>query len=181
MGASGQRPVFCPVHKQEQLKLFCETCDRLTCRDCQLLEHKEHRYKYYHVLPPVVLCLRGRNTIDFKQLSLNCCVISPSDIIPHKGEQACSAENFRWSINWAVWLTGLRTMSSGWFGVVKLLPSLVVISAVTICMTHRKHLNRKCCSPEHLEAEMVWGQTDEAVFESMDFVTRWSLYSGWIF
>lgn len=46
VGASGQRPVFCPVHKQEQLKLFCETCDRLTCRDCQLLEHKEHRYKY---------------------------------------------------------------------------------------------------------------------------------------
>jgi tripartite motif-containing protein 33 len=45
VGASGQRPVFCPVHKQEQLKLFCETCDRLTCRDCQLLEHKEHRYR----------------------------------------------------------------------------------------------------------------------------------------
>ncbi|KAM9003093.1 E3 ubiquitin-protein ligase TRIM33 [Sarcophilus harrisii] len=46
VGASGQRPVFCPVHKQEQLKLFCETCDRLTCRDCQLLEHKEHRYLF---------------------------------------------------------------------------------------------------------------------------------------
>uniref|UniRef100_A0A803TJ14 RING-type E3 ubiquitin transferase n=1 Tax=Anolis carolinensis TaxID=28377 RepID=A0A803TJ14_ANOCA len=46
VGASGQRPVFCPVHKQEQLKLFCETCDRLTCRDCQLLEHKEHRYQF---------------------------------------------------------------------------------------------------------------------------------------
>uniref|UniRef100_A0A8C5LNG9 E3 ubiquitin-protein ligase TRIM33 n=1 Tax=Leptobrachium leishanense TaxID=445787 RepID=A0A8C5LNG9_9ANUR len=46
VGVSGQRPVFCPVHKQEQLKLFCETCDRLTCRDCQLLEHKEHRYQF---------------------------------------------------------------------------------------------------------------------------------------
>uniref|UniRef100_A0A3P8V0V2 E3 ubiquitin-protein ligase TRIM33 n=1 Tax=Cynoglossus semilaevis TaxID=244447 RepID=A0A3P8V0V2_CYNSE len=44
--ASGQRPVFCPVHKQETLKLFCETCDTLTCRDCQLLEHKEHRYQF---------------------------------------------------------------------------------------------------------------------------------------
>ncbi|XP_024148715.1 E3 ubiquitin-protein ligase TRIM33 isoform X4 [Oryzias melastigma] len=43
---SGQRPVFCPVHKQEPLKLFCETCDTLTCRDCQLLEHKEHRYQF---------------------------------------------------------------------------------------------------------------------------------------
>ncbi|XP_065817187.1 E3 ubiquitin-protein ligase TRIM33 isoform X1 [Labrus bergylta] len=46
VGASGQRPVFCPIHKQEPLKLFCETCDTLTCRDCQLLEHKEHRYQF---------------------------------------------------------------------------------------------------------------------------------------
>lgn len=45
-GPPGQRPVFCPIHKQEPLKLFCETCDTLTCRDCQLLEHKEHRYQF---------------------------------------------------------------------------------------------------------------------------------------
>lgn len=41
---STQRPVFCDIHKQEPLKLFCETCDRLTCRDCQLLKHKDHKY-----------------------------------------------------------------------------------------------------------------------------------------
>ncbi|XP_029291565.1 E3 ubiquitin-protein ligase TRIM33 isoform X2 [Cottoperca gobio] len=46
VGTTGQRPVFCPIHKQEPLKLFCETCDTLTCRDCQLLEHKEHRYQF---------------------------------------------------------------------------------------------------------------------------------------
>ncbi|MGH0167569.1 UNVERIFIED_CONTAM: hypothetical protein FKN15_052700 [Acipenser sinensis] len=46
VGTSGQRAVFCPIHKQEALKLFCETCDRLTCRDCQLQEHKEHRYQF---------------------------------------------------------------------------------------------------------------------------------------
>ncbi|GAA6100953.1 E3 ubiquitin-protein ligase TRIM33 isoform X1 [Tachysurus ichikawai] len=46
VSASGQRTVFCPIHKQETLKLFCETCDKLTCRDCQLLEHKEHRYQF---------------------------------------------------------------------------------------------------------------------------------------
>uniref|UniRef100_A0A4W3KFC2 B box-type domain-containing protein n=1 Tax=Callorhinchus milii TaxID=7868 RepID=A0A4W3KFC2_CALMI len=39
-----ERPVFCSIHKQEPLKLFCETCDTLTCRDCQLLTHKDHRY-----------------------------------------------------------------------------------------------------------------------------------------
>ncbi|XP_033127238.1 E3 ubiquitin-protein ligase TRIM33-like [Anneissia japonica] len=42
----GDRPLFCPNHKQEQLQLYCETCDRLTCRDCQLLHHKEHRYQF---------------------------------------------------------------------------------------------------------------------------------------
>ncbi|XP_051976852.1 transcription intermediary factor 1-alpha-like [Xyrauchen texanus] len=46
MGASTQKPVFCEIHKQEPLKLFCETCDRLTCRDCQLLKHKDHNYQF---------------------------------------------------------------------------------------------------------------------------------------
>ncbi|KAI1882575.1 hypothetical protein AGOR_G00252170 [Albula goreensis] len=43
---SNQKPVFCEVHRQEPLKLFCETCDRLTCRDCQLLKHKDHNYQF---------------------------------------------------------------------------------------------------------------------------------------
>ncbi|NXL46195.1 TRI66 protein, partial [Podilymbus podiceps] len=38
--------LFCPVHAQEPLKLFCETCDTLTCRSCLLTEHKEHRFRY---------------------------------------------------------------------------------------------------------------------------------------
>ncbi|KAM9328070.1 transcription intermediary factor 1-alpha-like isoform 2-T2 [Pholidichthys leucotaenia] len=46
LGISTQKPVFCDIHKQEPLKLFCETCDRLTCRDCQLLKHKDHNYQF---------------------------------------------------------------------------------------------------------------------------------------
>ncbi|XP_060080853.1 E3 ubiquitin-protein ligase TRIM33-like isoform X3 [Ylistrum balloti] len=42
----GQKSMFCHTHKHEPLKLFCETCDKLTCRDCQLLEHKDHRYQF---------------------------------------------------------------------------------------------------------------------------------------
>ncbi|XP_028287072.1 E3 ubiquitin-protein ligase TRIM33-like [Parambassis ranga] len=45
-GVSTQRPMFCDVHKQEPLKLFCETCDLLTCRDCQLVKHKDHNYQF---------------------------------------------------------------------------------------------------------------------------------------
>ncbi|CAL1568942.1 unnamed protein product [Knipowitschia caucasica] len=46
LAISTQKPVFCDIHKQEPLKLFCETCDRLTCRDCQLLRHKDHNYQF---------------------------------------------------------------------------------------------------------------------------------------
>lgn len=42
-GLSAHQPMFCGIHKQELLKLFCETCDLLTCRDCQLVRHKDHR------------------------------------------------------------------------------------------------------------------------------------------
>uniref|UniRef100_A0A663F644 RING-type E3 ubiquitin transferase n=1 Tax=Aquila chrysaetos chrysaetos TaxID=223781 RepID=A0A663F644_AQUCH len=38
--------LFCPVHTQEPLKLFCETCDTLTCHSCLLTEHKEHRFRH---------------------------------------------------------------------------------------------------------------------------------------
>ncbi|XP_036827438.1 uncharacterized protein LOC110488271 isoform X2 [Oncorhynchus mykiss] len=40
------RTVLCPIHKREQMKLFCVTCDQLTCRDCQLTFHKEHKYQF---------------------------------------------------------------------------------------------------------------------------------------
>ena len=45
--------MFCDIHKQEPLKLFCETCDLLTCRDCQLVKHKDHKYSHslqYHII-----------------------------------------------------------------------------------------------------------------------------------
>nr|CAD7266521.1 unnamed protein product [Timema shepardi] len=36
------------VQISESLSLFCETCDQLTCRDCQLSDHREHKYKFIH-------------------------------------------------------------------------------------------------------------------------------------
>lgn len=43
-GGSGN-PMYCPLHTQETLKLFCETCDSLICRHCLVLEHKDHRFR----------------------------------------------------------------------------------------------------------------------------------------
>ncbi|KAM6394767.1 transcription intermediary factor 1-beta [Rhynochetos jubatus] len=42
----GERAVYCSVHKHEPLVLFCDTCDTLTCRDCQLNTHKDHQYQF---------------------------------------------------------------------------------------------------------------------------------------
>ncbi|XP_018621370.2 E3 ubiquitin-protein ligase TRIM33-like isoform X1 [Scleropages formosus] len=39
-------PPFCPIHKEEQMKLFCLSCDQLTCRDCQLSDHRNHRFNF---------------------------------------------------------------------------------------------------------------------------------------
>ncbi|XP_073518194.1 transcription intermediary factor 1-beta [Phyllobates terribilis] len=38
--------VYCPIHNEEPLMLFCDTCDTLTCRDCQLQGHKDHQYQF---------------------------------------------------------------------------------------------------------------------------------------
>ena len=37
---------YCPVHKEEVLKLYCETCSKLICRDCTLVDHRQHSYKF---------------------------------------------------------------------------------------------------------------------------------------
>ncbi|KAM9461106.1 tripartite motif-containing protein 66 isoform 2-T2 [Clarias gariepinus] len=39
----GRAVVMCPLHKQELLELFCETCDLLACSICHLSAHKDHR------------------------------------------------------------------------------------------------------------------------------------------
>ncbi|XP_064648978.1 E3 ubiquitin-protein ligase TRIM45-like [Lineus longissimus] len=40
-----KRHIMCPFHDDE-MKLYCETCDRLACRDCLLVDHKDHRYGF---------------------------------------------------------------------------------------------------------------------------------------
>ncbi|CRK89690.1 CLUMA_CG003377, isoform A [Clunio marinus] len=36
--------IKCESHPNENLSVYCKTCDRLTCRDCQLMEHRDHTY-----------------------------------------------------------------------------------------------------------------------------------------
>ena len=42
--SSQSQDLYCSIHQKEPLKVFCDTCDKLTCRDCQLQQHKDHKY-----------------------------------------------------------------------------------------------------------------------------------------
>ncbi|XP_029928568.1 E3 ubiquitin-protein ligase TRIM33 isoform X2 [Myripristis murdjan] len=39
---------LCQIHPREPLQLFCFPCGQLTCRDCQLMAHRNHRYQFVH-------------------------------------------------------------------------------------------------------------------------------------
>ena len=40
------KPSFCVKHMGETLKLFCETCEETICRDCTIVDHREHKYNF---------------------------------------------------------------------------------------------------------------------------------------
>ena len=40
------KQAFCEKHVGEALKLFCETCQQTICRDCTIVDHREHKYNF---------------------------------------------------------------------------------------------------------------------------------------
>lgn len=36
------KPILCPAHPAEELRLFCELCDQPVCRECMVGGHREH-------------------------------------------------------------------------------------------------------------------------------------------
>ena len=47
-------PPICPTHQGEELKLFCESCDEVICRDCTVEDHPkpEHDFKFISTAAP---------------------------------------------------------------------------------------------------------------------------------
>jgi hypothetical protein len=45
---SVRRKLHCDEHKDEPLKLFCKTCEKVICRDCALVKHRQHEYVFVH-------------------------------------------------------------------------------------------------------------------------------------
>ncbi|NXK09509.1 TRI45 protein, partial [Herpetotheres cachinnans] len=40
--SQARKPLFCPFHPTEELRLFCEQCDHPVCRDCVVDRHQQH-------------------------------------------------------------------------------------------------------------------------------------------
>ena len=38
--------VKCSKHTDEPLKLYCHDCHKLVCRDCIVIDHRDHRYAF---------------------------------------------------------------------------------------------------------------------------------------
>ena len=41
-----RKPLMCVKHTEEELKFYCNTCQCLICRDCIIVEHREHKQVY---------------------------------------------------------------------------------------------------------------------------------------
>ena len=39
-------PLMCPKHPDEKLKLFCFDCEVVICRDCIVIDHRDHRFSF---------------------------------------------------------------------------------------------------------------------------------------
>ena len=44
--AAVTKPAVCKEHDGEVIKLFCNTCEEAICRDCTIVEHRDHKYTF---------------------------------------------------------------------------------------------------------------------------------------
>ena len=68
------RVQYCSLHEGEVLKLYWETCEKVVCRDCVLVDHRLHSYKFVQV---------ARKQIEAEIRSLKSDVEKKLDIFKH--------------------------------------------------------------------------------------------------
>ena len=73
--------VKCSKHKDESLKLYCHDCHKLVCRDCTLIDHKEHKYAFVVDAAPQCKLVIKEKAKSVKKISsdLKCSVKSLND------------------------------------------------------------------------------------------------------
>ena len=49
-----ERPRHCAQHTEEVLKLYCKTCNVLICRDCTIVNHRDHKFGFVKDIRPEI-------------------------------------------------------------------------------------------------------------------------------
>jgi sugar lactone lactonase YvrE len=63
-------PPTCKDH-DEQMKIYCFDCNRLICRDCTMIEHKEHKYDFVKKAAPKTKEKLSDNLAPLKEIQVN--------------------------------------------------------------------------------------------------------------
>ena len=65
-------PPTCAVH-DEQMKIYCFDCNRLICRDCTMIDHKEHKYDFVKMTAPKTKEKLIENLTPLKGIQVSLC------------------------------------------------------------------------------------------------------------
>ncbi|EDO27124.1 predicted protein, partial [Nematostella vectensis] len=67
-----KQPLYCLKHKGEVIKLFCDTCDCLICKDCLIVDHKGHDYNFTDfVADREKKIIKAMRKVELKKHSMN--------------------------------------------------------------------------------------------------------------
>ena len=65
-------PPTCAVH-DEQMKIYCFDCNRLICRDCTMIDHKEHEYDFVKTTASKTKEKLIENLTPLKEIQVSLC------------------------------------------------------------------------------------------------------------
>ena len=83
-------PPTCKDH-DEQMKIFCFDCDCLICRDCTMIDHKEHKYDFVKKASPKTTERIVENLAPLKEIQLSLSEAAKTDKSTKSGIEAQGA------------------------------------------------------------------------------------------
>ena len=89
-----ERPHHCSTHQGEPLKLYCEACRCLICRDCTIVDHHDHKFGFFDTIRPKIEREVGEliQTVKLKQQELEANLMLVKDIENDQGVYSTKLE-----------------------------------------------------------------------------------------
>ena len=89
-----EHPRHCSTHPGEPLKLYCETCKCLICRDCTIVDHRRHEFGFFNTIRPKIERKVGElmQAVKQKQQELEANLMLVKDIENDQGVHSTKLE-----------------------------------------------------------------------------------------